>query len=75
MKSNYWIGILTGFGLGCLFLLIPTFVSGFRNPAPVEAAPKSRFEVVDNYKGCDLLRWTNNQLSEYKYVLYCGKEK
>ena len=35
--------------------------------------PKNNFEVVDNYRGCDLLRWTNSQLAEYKYALYCPK--
>ena len=35
--------------------------------------PKNNFEVVDNYRGCDLLRWTDSQLAEYKYVLYCPK--
>jgi hypothetical protein len=35
------------------------------------SAPKSNFEVVDKYKDCDLLRWSNRGLSEYKYVLYC----
>ena len=35
--------------------------------------PKSNFEVVDNYRGCDLIRWSNSQLAEYKYVLYCPK--
>lgn len=33
--------------------------------------PQSNFEVVDHYKDCDLLRWSDRQLSEYKYVLYC----
>ncbi len=40
------------------------------NIKPVE--PKSNFEVVDNYKGCDVVRWTNNQLAEYKYFLNCN---
>ena len=41
-------------------------------PAEV-LGPKSNFEVVDNYRGCDLIRWSNSQLAEYKYVLYCPK--
>jgi hypothetical protein len=35
--------------------------------------PKTKFEIVDKYKNCDLLRWTDHQLAEYKYVLYCPK--
>ena len=36
---------------------------------------KPTAEVVDTYKGCDIVRWTNNQLAEYKYFLYCGENK
>ena len=43
------------------------------NKSPELLEPKSNFEVVDNYRGCDLVRWTNSQLAEYKYVLYCPK--
>jgi hypothetical protein len=32
---------------------------------------KSNFEVVDTYKGCDVLKWGNGNLAEYKYLLYC----
>ena len=49
--------------------------SMMRPTQPVEAPePKGNFEVVDNYKGrCDVVRWTNNQLAEYKYFLHCDK--
>lgn len=73
MKTNYWIGIITGFGLGCLYFLIPTFVSGFKTQ-PAEAIPESsRFKVVDNYKGCDVIQWSDNQMATYKYFLHCPK--
>ena len=36
---------------------------------------KSSAEVVDTYKGCDIVRWTNHQFAEYKYFLYCEKNK
>ena len=34
---------------------------------------ESSFEVVDTYEGCDIVRWTNNGLAEYKYFLHCPK--
>jgi hypothetical protein len=34
--------------------------------------PKSNFEVVDTYKGCDVVRWDNG-FAEYKYFLDCKK--
>ena len=30
-------------------------------------------EVVDTYKGCDIVRWNPHQFTEYKYFLYCPK--
>jgi len=35
-------------------------------------APKSNFEVVDTYKGCDVVRWGNG-FADYKYFLHCSK--
>ena len=35
-------------------------------------ALKSNFEVVDTYKGCDVVRWGNG-FADYKYFLYCPK--
>jgi hypothetical protein len=35
-------------------------------------APKSNFEVVDTYKGCDVVRWGNG-FADYKYFLQCSK--
>jgi len=35
--------------------------------------PQSNFEVVDKYKNCDLVRWSDSGLAEYKYFLYCPK--
>ena len=56
--------------IGSIFLLFYTM----KHNEPAEVLePKSNFEVVDNYRGCDLLRWTDSQLAEYKYVLYCPK--
>lgn len=29
--------------------------------------------VVDTYENCDIIRWSNNQMSEYKYFLKCNE--
>ena len=36
---------------------------------------KSSFEVVDKYKECDVVRYAPHQVAEYKYFLYCEKNK
>jgi hypothetical protein len=73
MKSNDYyravlLGVIVGMGVLSLFMVI--------NPGedvkPIE--PDQKFEVVDTYKGCDVVRWTNNQLAEYKYFLDCDKK-
>jgi hypothetical protein len=40
-----------------------------RRPSP----PEQKFEVVDTYRGCDVVRWHQHGLAEYKYFLHCGK--
>lgn len=32
-------------------------------------------EVVGHYKECEIVRLSSNNLSEYKYFLYCGENK
>jgi hypothetical protein len=36
-------------------------------------APKSNFEVVDTYKNCDVVRWTQSNFAEYKWFLDCPR--
>ena len=45
------------------------------SPQPVvEPVEKhGTFTVVSEYKGCDLVQWQYNMLSEYKYFLHCPK--
>ena len=33
------------------------------------------FEVIDTYKGCDIVRYAPHQVAEYKYFLHCEKNK
>jgi hypothetical protein len=40
------------------------------NTQPITS--KSNFEVVDTYKGCDVVRWGNG-FAEYKYFWDCKK--
>jgi hypothetical protein len=59
------LGVIVGMGVLSLFMVI----NPREDVKPVE--PDQKFEVVDTYKGCDVVRWTNNQLAEYKYFLDC----
>jgi len=64
--------VIFGVTVVVLSILLLFYMIKPNQPAEV-TEPKSNFEVVDNYRGCDLVRWTNSQLAEYKYVLYCPK--
>ena len=62
------------FGVTVVVLSILLLFYTMKHNQPAELfEPKNNFEIVDSYRGCDLLRWTNSQLAEYKYVLYCPK--
>ena len=60
-------GVLVVFGIICL-VIINLSTGG-------EPINEASFEVVDKYKECDVVRYTPHQAAEYKYFLYCEKNK
>ena len=72
MNKHDYQRIIYGTTMGVLALLLLFYMMKLNKSAKI-LEPKSNFEVADKYKGCDLLRWSNSQLAEYKYVLYCPK--
>lgn len=72
-KLDYYRAVLLGAVIGVCFVTVfhlVYFVADTKEPTK----PQSNFEVVDTYKGCDVVRWTNHQLAEYKYFLHCEKK-
>jgi len=55
--------------LGTVMLIIAVLSM---NDTPIN---ESSFEVVDKYKECDIIRYAPHQVAEYKYFLYCEKNK
>lgn len=73
-NSDYYRAVVLGAVLGMSFLTLFYMVNvALDTKESQPETPKTKFEVVDKYKNCDLLRWTDHQLAEYKYVLYCPK--
>jgi hypothetical protein len=74
-NTDYYRAVLLGvvLGVSSLTLFYMVNVALDTKPQPEPETPKSKFEVVDKYKNCDLLRWTDHQLADYKYILYCPK--
>jgi len=71
MKNNldYYRAVLFGAVVATFFLSM--FYVFTREDEPQK--PQSNFEVVDSYKGCDVVRYTNPNLANYQYFLDCRK--
>ena len=73
MKNlDYYRAVLLGVVLGMSSLSLIHMI-GVALDTKEPEQPKSKFEIVDVYKGCDVVRWTDHQLADYKYFLYCPK--
>ena len=62
-------GVAVTLGIVGIAILIIVALS---NNTPID---QPSFEVVDKYKGCDIVRYAPHQVAEYKYFLYCEKNK
>jgi len=62
-------GVALTLGIVGVAILIIVALS---NNTPID---QPSFEVVDTYKGCDIVRYAPHQVAEYKYFLYCEKNK
>jgi len=60
-------GVLVVFGIICLVII--------NLSAGDEPLNSPSFEVVDKYKECDIVRYAPHQAAEYKYFMYCEKNK
>ena len=71
MNNNldYYRAVLFGAVVAAFFLSM--FYVFTREDKPQK--PQSNFEVVDTYKGCDVVRYTNPNLANYQYFLDCRK--
>ena len=67
-QKTLMIGAIIG---ACITLL--AFYMLKPSPENHTVTPKTNFAVVDTYKGCDVVQWSDNQMSTYKYFLDCSK--
>ena len=64
--------LLRGFGVfagASVVFIIILIVRGYFASGGKPLEPS--FEVVDQYKGCDVVRYAPHQAAEYKYFLHC----
>ena len=62
------IGVILGASLTIL-----AFYMVKPSPQNHTVTPKSNFAVVETYKGCDIVQWSEHQMATYKYFLDCTK--
>jgi hypothetical protein len=69
-RSDYYRAVLLGIviGMGFLSMFFVFFVAD--DPVKPQTEPKSNFEVVDSYKGCNVVRY-DDKSATYKYFLHC----
>ena len=70
-RLDYYRAVLLGVVLGTSFLTLFYMVNVAVNVKDEEVKSKSNFEIVDNYKGCDVVRYENPQLANYHFFLDC----
>jgi hypothetical protein len=68
---EYQKTLLVGVIIGSSICILGLYMM---KPSPQNhtVSPKSNFAVVDTYKGCDVVQWTDGMQAEYKYFLDCG---
>jgi len=64
-------GVVVGVIVAFMFLML-VLANGSTD---VSKPTSSNVEVVGKYKECDIIQWTKHNLAEYKYFLYCEKNK
>jgi hypothetical protein len=64
--------LVVGAIIGASIMLLAFYwaKSSSETPSPT---PKTNFAVVDTYKGCDVVQWTDHHMATYKYFLDCSK--
>jgi hypothetical protein len=67
--SEYSRALILGAIIGASVVILGLYMVKPEPQQPV--APKSNFEVVDTYKNCEVVRWTNGQLANYQFFLHC----
>ena len=62
------IGVIIGASITILafYMLKPS-------PESHTVTPKTNFAVVDTYKDCKVIQWTDGMQAEFKYFLDCSK--
>ncbi len=69
-NTEYYKTLVVGAIIGASITILAFYML---KPEPQNhtVTPKTNFAVVDTYKGCDIVQWSDNQMATYKYFLDC----
>ena len=70
--SEYRRTLLLGAIIGASITILALHMT---KPVTQPVTPKTNFEVVDTYKGCDVVRYTDGSMATYKYFLHCNNTR
>ena len=71
--SEYRRTLLLGAIIGASITILGFYTLKPEPQQPVSS--KSNFEVVDTYRGCDVVRYTDGSMATYKYFLHCNNTR
>jgi predicted alpha/beta-fold hydrolase len=66
--------LIIGFIIGASIMLLAFYWAKPSSKTPPDTS-KTNFAVVDTYKGCDVVQWSDNQMATYKYFLHCNNTR
>ena len=72
-KLTYYRFILLGFVLGFTSATVLTLINTAITVEPEEL--ENRFEVVDKYGNCNVVKWNGGSYAEYKFFLDCPSQR
>ena len=73
MSNEFRNGVAFTIAITAFSFVVIAMVVG-NNNIPIDESSTSG-EVVGKYEECDIIRWTQHNLAEYKYFLYCENNK
>jgi hypothetical protein len=75
-KLTYYRFILLGFILGFTSATVLTLINTAITVEPKEQELENRFQVVDKYGNCNVVKWNGNgNYREYKFFLDCPSQR
>ena len=69
---EYYRTLTIGVIIGASTVILAFYMLKPEPPVSTNVEKHGTFTVVSEYKGCDLVQWQYNMLSEYKYFLHCA---